>query len=37
VAEVPRSGARDVPLLRPFKASSYTIKDTTEELHSIAT
>jgi hypothetical protein len=32
---VPRSGAHDVPLLRPFEASADTIKATTEELHSI--
>jgi hypothetical protein len=34
---VPRSGTRDVPPLRSFQAPTNTIKDTTEELRSIAT
>jgi predicted component of type VI protein secretion system len=36
VAEVPRSGACDMPLLRPFQAPADTINNTTEELCSIA-
>jgi hypothetical protein len=36
VAEVPRSGAHDVSLLRLFQASIDTAKDTSEELCSIA-
>jgi hypothetical protein len=32
---VPKSIMHDVPLLRPFLASVNTVKDTTEELHSI--
>jgi hypothetical protein len=35
VAEEPRSGARDVPLLRAFQTSTDTVKDTTKELCSI--
>jgi hypothetical protein len=35
--EVPRSSVRNVPLLRPFQASTNTIKNTTEELRSVAT
>jgi hypothetical protein len=34
VVEVPRSGVRDVPLLRPFQTSTDTVKDTTEDLRS---
>jgi hypothetical protein len=36
VAEVPRSGAHNVPLLQTFQASASNIKDTTVELSSIA-
>jgi hypothetical protein len=36
VAELRRSGVCDVPLLWPFQASTDTLKDTTEELCSIA-
>jgi hypothetical protein len=36
VAEVPRSFARDVPLLRPFQTLANTVKNTTEELRNIA-
>jgi hypothetical protein len=35
VNEVPRSGVHDVPLLQPFQASANTIKNTTEESHSV--
>jgi hypothetical protein len=37
VAEVPKSGVRDMPLLWPFQASVDTVKDTTKELRSITT
>jgi hypothetical protein len=36
MAEVPRSGVHDMSLLWSFQASADTIKDTTEELRSIA-
>jgi hypothetical protein len=36
-ADVPRSGTRDIPLLRPFQAPADTVKNIAEELHSIVT
>jgi hypothetical protein len=36
VAKVPRSGVHDMPMLWPFRALIDTIKDTIEELGSIA-
>jgi hypothetical protein len=35
--EVPRSDAHNMPLIQPFQASVNTIKNTTEELHSVDT
>jgi hypothetical protein len=35
-AEAPRSGARDVPLILTFQALADTVRNTTEELHSVA-
>jgi hypothetical protein len=36
-AEAPRSGVRDVPLILPFQAPANAVRNTIEELCSIAT
>jgi hypothetical protein len=36
-AEAPRSGVHDMPLILPFQSPADTVRNTTEELHSVTT